>query len=144
MLYVSRWCVVVLFLFFFFFFKQKTAYEMRISDWSSNVCSSDLVTATGAAAALAGSAAEAILPPGAIAHCAKGMTAQVAASVLNHFFTGKPLVMGLCGRWKEKGKGKSERAVSGTSATSTPRHSRSATGRKAASDRKRTRLNSSH
>src|SRR3546814_6049821 len=30
---------------FFFFFKQKTAYEMRISDWSSDVCSSDLMTA---------------------------------------------------------------------------------------------------
>src|SRR3546814_12868919 len=29
-------------LFSFFFFKQKTAYEMRISDWSSDVCSSDL------------------------------------------------------------------------------------------------------
>src|SRR3546814_15787985 len=28
--------------FFFFLFKQKTAYEMRISDWSSDVCSSDL------------------------------------------------------------------------------------------------------
>src|SRR3546814_8943971 len=27
-----------------FFFKQKTAYEMRISDWSSDVCSSDLLT----------------------------------------------------------------------------------------------------
>src|SRR3546814_3195909 len=32
-------CVVV---YFCFFFKQKTAYEMRISDWSSDVCSSDL------------------------------------------------------------------------------------------------------
>src|SRR3546814_2949064 len=32
---VSGYCV-------FFFFKQKTAYEMRISDWSSDVCSSDL------------------------------------------------------------------------------------------------------
>src|SRR3546814_1340633 len=30
--------------FLFFFFKQKTAYEMRISDWSSDVCSSDLPT----------------------------------------------------------------------------------------------------
>src|SRR3546814_10531770 len=30
-------------LFLFFVFKQKTAYEMRISDWSSDVCSSDLV-----------------------------------------------------------------------------------------------------
>src|SRR3546814_6567315 len=29
----------------FFFFKQKTAYEMRISDWSSDVCSSDLAPA---------------------------------------------------------------------------------------------------
>src|SRR3546814_2949555 len=29
-------------LLFFFFFKQKTAYELRISDWSSDVCSSDL------------------------------------------------------------------------------------------------------
>src|SRR3546814_6717399 len=33
----------MLLLFLFFFFKQKTAYEMRISDWSSDVCSSDLV-----------------------------------------------------------------------------------------------------
>src|SRR3546814_5155424 len=32
----------MLYLLFFFFFKQKTAYEMRISDWSSDVCSSDL------------------------------------------------------------------------------------------------------
>src|SRR3546814_1619766 len=30
-------------MFCFFFFKQKTAYEMRISDWSSDVCSSDVV-----------------------------------------------------------------------------------------------------
>src|SRR3546814_6675808 len=37
-------CVYVgdYYLLFFFFFKQKTAYEMRISDWSSDVCSSDL------------------------------------------------------------------------------------------------------
>src|SRR3546814_19028704 len=32
---------------FFFFFKQKTAYEMRISDWSSDVCSSDLYPVAG-------------------------------------------------------------------------------------------------
>src|SRR3546814_540671 len=36
---------VVFLVFFFFFFKQKTAYEMRISDWSSDVCSSDLFSA---------------------------------------------------------------------------------------------------
>src|SRR3546814_6367969 len=35
-------CVDVVLFFFVFFFKQKTAYEMRISDWSSDVCSSDL------------------------------------------------------------------------------------------------------
>src|SRR3546814_2889992 len=33
--FLMLWCI--------FFFKQKTAYEMRISDWSSDVCSSDLV-----------------------------------------------------------------------------------------------------
>src|SRR3546814_10183087 len=35
-----------------FFFKQKTAYEMRISDWSSDVCSSDLGRHRASAAAL--------------------------------------------------------------------------------------------
>src|SRR3546814_9074698 len=35
-------CVILCCVFFFFFVKQKTAYEMRISDWSSDVCSSDL------------------------------------------------------------------------------------------------------
>src|SRR3546814_6247726 len=37
--------VMFSFLMVFFFFKQKTAYEMRISDWSSDVCSSDLAAA---------------------------------------------------------------------------------------------------
>src|SRR3546814_5848317 len=39
MIFFVNMCVI---LFCFFFFKQKTAYEMRISDWSSDVCSSDL------------------------------------------------------------------------------------------------------
>src|SRR3546814_4797594 len=38
-------CFVLVLVFLFFFFKQKTAYEMRISDWSSDVCSSDLLGA---------------------------------------------------------------------------------------------------
>src|SRR3546814_8049943 len=38
----------------FFFFKQKTAYEMRISDWSSDVCSSDLFAGSIASAAKPG------------------------------------------------------------------------------------------
>src|SRR3546814_5273221 len=36
------------FLYFLVFFRQKTAYEMRISDWSSDVCSSDLDSRDGA------------------------------------------------------------------------------------------------
>src|SRR3546814_1577886 len=40
-----------------FFFKQKTAYEMRISDWSSDVCSSDLVRAVSRLQARCGLAA---------------------------------------------------------------------------------------
>src|SRR3546814_5965754 len=46
---LSGFVVVLCFVFdfvFFFFFKQKTAYEMRISDWSSDVCSSDLANGT--------------------------------------------------------------------------------------------------
>src|SRR3546814_1744040 len=42
---LSVLCVVS----FFFFFKQKTAYEMRISDWSSDVCASDLDADDGGA-----------------------------------------------------------------------------------------------
>src|SRR3546814_5837298 len=38
-------CGVFVCFVYFFFFKQKTAYEMRISDWSSDVCSSDLIIA---------------------------------------------------------------------------------------------------
>src|SRR3546814_4785517 len=44
-------CEVVLYV---FFFKQKTAYEMRISDWSSDVCSSDLSDAGASDEAAAG------------------------------------------------------------------------------------------
>src|SRR3546814_2286204 len=52
----------------FFFFKQKTAYEMRISDWSSDVCSSDLGAAIVFAPVLlvlAEVAEEGFLAPGA-------------------------------------------------------------------------------
>src|SRR3546814_5893464 len=37
-----RFSIIIVYIHVFFFFKQKTAYEMRISDWSSDVCSSDL------------------------------------------------------------------------------------------------------
>src|SRR3546814_9716676 len=44
------------YVYYFFFFKQKTAYEMRISDWSSDVCSSDLEAPERAADAEEGEA----------------------------------------------------------------------------------------
>src|SRR3546814_2582671 len=44
---------------YFFFFKQKTAYEMRISDWSSDVCSSDLASKSAPPAAEGGGRASA-------------------------------------------------------------------------------------
>src|SRR3546814_1837811 len=49
MYFFSFCCALSVLYLFFFFFKQKTAYEMRISDWSSDVCSSDLHNRAGAA-----------------------------------------------------------------------------------------------
>src|SRR3546814_1909854 len=63
-------CFVLLLFFIFFFFKQKTAYEMRISDWSSDVCSSDLIAAVLACmlfAALSGSSPATVAAVGSIA-----------------------------------------------------------------------------
>src|SRR3546814_1798766 len=48
-LFIHTLILDVCLIFFFFFFKQKTAYEMRISDWSSDVCSSDLRGGLGGA-----------------------------------------------------------------------------------------------
>src|SRR3546814_9905897 len=50
---------------FLFFFKQKTAYEMRISDWSSDVCSSDLAWRIAAGVVSIGSAPQAHRPAAA-------------------------------------------------------------------------------
>src|SRR3546814_8077768 len=48
--YVCRCTTLLIFLTIFFLFKQKTSYELRISDWSSDVCSSDISIARGRAA----------------------------------------------------------------------------------------------
>src|SRR3546814_4606734 len=57
MLVLCVCCFCTVLCFIVFFFKQKTAYEMRISDWSSDVCSSDLfaVVEPGGAGVGAGS-----------------------------------------------------------------------------------------
>src|SRR3546814_7960394 len=79
----------------FFLFKQKTAYEMRISDWSSDVCSSDLVVGLAHdAQARAGGLAERPLPQqqaGGLAAAAADAAAELvklgeaeALGVLDH------------------------------------------------------------
>src|SRR3546814_19277980 len=54
----------------FFFYKQKTAYEMRISDWSSDVCSYDLRDASQSRGEAP--APDASTPSGAVGDCATG------------------------------------------------------------------------
>src|SRR3546814_4403716 len=56
---VAVYCILC-----FFFFKQKTAYEMRISDWSSDVCSSDLVEVWDRPRILLVATGDEILAPG--------------------------------------------------------------------------------
>src|SRR3546814_2156156 len=68
--FVCDMFVCDVYVFIFVFFKQKTAYEMRISDWSSDVCSSDLIAGLPAVAVLvflaraagAGGVARGVLP----------------------------------------------------------------------------------
>src|SRR3546814_6200149 len=75
--------------FCFFFFKQNTAYEMRISDWISDVCSSDLLmllVASLLGAPLAGSAAIHALTAGAMASM---ILAVMTRATLGH--TGRDL-----------------------------------------------------
>src|SRR3546814_8028546 len=55
-------CVYGLLVLLFVFFKQKTAYEMRISDWSSDVCSSDLAAKLAAQMPMRGKGRQACVP----------------------------------------------------------------------------------
>src|SRR3546814_16540886 len=61
----------------FFFFKQKTAYEMRISDWSSDVCSSDLLPVSARTAVGAG-------PGAALRRCAAAARPDQRAVLAAH------------------------------------------------------------
>src|SRR3546814_8289026 len=72
--------------FYFLFFKQKTAYEMRISDWSSDVCSSDLPAAPRAGCR----------PP--VSPAATGSADPIFLVAVNSFFTPDPLAMDQWGK----------------------------------------------
>src|SRR3546814_4564021 len=106
----------------FFFFKQKTAYELRISDWSSDVCSSDLVITSLLSEWLANSRS-------------RDSEALSVAIAFNLGFAERRF-----GRWRSvEGIGKQ-----GTNSIAFDRH-RVGIGRNAIrADRKSTRLNSSH
>src|SRR3546814_16614737 len=67
---------------FLFFFKQKTAYELRISDWSSDVCSSDL-NLTFNVGLIAGGQ-EVALDAGGIRATTSGKTNIIAATAIAH------------------------------------------------------------
>src|SRR3546814_2144519 len=70
-----------------FFFKQKTAYEMRISDWSSDVCSSDLAPLVDVAGRLMG-------PAGALA-LGLGVVFSVGGGSLTSLLTAPRLTFAL-------------------------------------------------
>src|SRR3546814_10448795 len=71
--------------FCFFFFKQKTAYEMRISDWSSDVCSSDLADDQSGRAVVAAAIIFAVAPAidaVVVRQAALAVTAVVAVIII--------------------------------------------------------------
>src|SRR3546814_21121473 len=70
--------------FIFFFFKQKTAYEMRISDWSSDVCSSDLCPGDQRDSRSASSAGRSALARRRADRTRSGMKSRVAAPWRGH------------------------------------------------------------
>src|SRR3546814_1681022 len=76
------WSVILL-----FFFKQKTAYEMRISDWSSDVCSSDLARTISACQGDSTKGWPRHSPVVWVRHSAKKATALSAASVSKRYFS---------------------------------------------------------
>src|SRR3546814_4436428 len=115
---MSCCCAFVL----FFFFKQKTAYEMRISDWSSDVCSSDLL----------GGGAQVTKPGADLAEAEPwlGAIGKLADQVLQHLHGGLAIAL------VEQGEGHLHRVLADTGLL----QQRIAQG----IDRKSTRLNSSH
>src|SRR3546814_8327180 len=74
----------------FFFFKQKTAYEMRISDWSSDVCSSDIPSGAALSAVHLSRGPNALLMSlGSVATLAS-ISASASGSAIGHV---RPIVL---------------------------------------------------
>src|SRR3546814_9858411 len=109
-----------------FFFKQKTAYYMRISDWSSDVCSSDLTTVT--------LTLNAALPEGATLSSTGGtVTQDLAGDPSGKTYTISGDVEAIIDGLQVTVPGGYEGTISGTITTTSTE-----------ADRKSTRLNSSH
>src|SRR3546814_2301177 len=80
---------------FIFFFKQKTAYEMRISDWSSDVCSSDLCGFSFLMIAAGATRFALVLTLGPIALFPGILRTETVAHALDHFGVAFSLVLSL-------------------------------------------------
>src|SRR3546814_6044265 len=95
------WCSYLILLDYVFFFKQKTAYEMRISDWSSDVCSSDLHVAEGSRedqlVTLLSQVAYDALGIGTFGYVFNKLGLDLVAQRLLHFFAAYVLLPGPAG-----------------------------------------------
>src|SRR3546814_7081160 len=92
--------------FFFFFFKQKTAYEMRISDWSSDVCSSDLATAAETVQQRLGQDAARRVPGAQEQHVVGGLRHASSSSLAPQAAAAMPKPPHTSGRSEERRVGK--------------------------------------
>src|SRR3546814_2954686 len=131
----------------FFFFMQKTAYEMRISDWSSDVCSSDLVPVGASSQASCGLRLPP-KPPGAPSANSEGIVPLLSKLLLWMriaclFGSGFGIAQALCDR-REHGEGVGQDAGEFAPAPGGEMRRAEDVGRRRRQvDRKSTRLNSS-
>src|SRR3546814_8910922 len=128
---VALWSCCLVYV--FFFFKQKTAYEMRISDWSSDVCSSDL-QARELRRIAAGGDEGVILAEKGVESAKAGEAPGIVErrQIGSHLFLRQhSIVAGQAARRKESVIGVQRRHIVGID-------------RQPRADRKRPRLNSSH
>src|SRR3546814_15195501 len=77
------------------FFKQKAAYEMRISDWSSDVCSSDLMEALGLSTALGAFVAGVMLADSPYRHALEADVEPFRSTLLGLFFLSIGMILNL-------------------------------------------------